>query len=147
MKLLLLAALLNFEASGFDVRMTLPENWSYSAEQGFVAPAELAASCRVRGTFYTDREWDRFLVSALRSSDRYKTAHDARTLHKINGHRALTNRYMRDGETVRDIYIDLGKLEPDSGAVFTFEGTNAGDCEMEFVSMIHSARITRRRPS
>ncbi|HYC59378.1 MAG TPA: hypothetical protein VEK79_07415 [Thermoanaerobaculia bacterium] len=158
MKLLLLLALLNvakqpgtpitIESFGFESRVVLPQGWSFTADRGFIPPPALVSSCRVRGQFYTDRNWDRFLTSVLRSDDRYRTADDARRVHKIGDHPAVTNRYTRDVFTVRDIYINLADLQPDSGAVFTFEGSNTpagSDCELQFVAMIHSARITQRQ--
>ena len=151
MKLLLLLAALSFlkqpgtpvtiESSGFQMRAMLPQDWSFTAEQGFVPPPALAPSCRVRGTFYTDRNWDRFLVSALRSNDVYRT--DARVAMKIGDHPAVSSRYTRDAVTVHDIYINLADLQPDSGAVFTVESNGGSDCEMQFVAIVHSASITR----
>ena len=153
--LLLLAALLSFakqpgtpitiQSSGFELRAMLPQGWAFTPEQGFVPPPALASSCRVRGTFYTDRNWDDFLVSALRSNDVFRTRDDARTAHKIGGHPAVSNRYTRDTLTVRDIYINLSDLQPDSGAVFTFEGSDNSDCEMQFVALIHSAAFKTTR--
>lgn len=135
------------ESSGFELRATLPHGWSFTAEQGLVPPPELAPSCRVRSVFYTDRNWDRFLAPALRSTDGLLTSDDARMVLKMAGHPAVSNRYVREALTVRDIYINLSDLQPDSGAVWTFEGKRtpeASDCEMQFVSMIQSATITRR---
>ncbi|HEU4886359.1 MAG TPA: hypothetical protein VFV49_00625 [Thermoanaerobaculia bacterium] len=136
------------ESSGFELRAMLPQGWTFTAEQGLVPPLEFASSCRVRGGFYTDRNWDRFLVSALRSTDSVLTAEEARFVLKIGGHPAVSNRYVREPFTVRDIYIDLSDLQPDSGAVWTFEGSptpERSDCELQFLALIQSARITRLR--
>lgn len=134
------------ESYGFELRATLPQGWSLTAEEGFVLPPDLAASCRVRGGFYTDRNWDRFLVSALRPSDRLLTSEDARVVLKMAGHPAVSNRYLREAVRVRDIYINLSDLQLDSGAVWTVESNltpEGSDCEHKFVTMIQSATITR----
>ena len=151
MKLLLFLALMSFlkqsgtpitiQSSGFELHAMMPQGWTFTAEQGFVPPPALASSCRVRGTFYTDRKWDDFLVSALRSNDVFRT--DARVAMKIGDHPAVSNRYTREAVTVHDTYINLSELQPDSGAVFTVESSGGSDCEMQFVALIHSARITR----
>jgi hypothetical protein len=138
------------ESSGFVFRATLPHGWSFTADQGFVPPPDLASSCRVRGRFYIDRDWERFLTSALRATDGLRTAEDARYVLKIAGQPAVSNRYMREGFTIRDVYIDLSELRPDSGAVWTFEGSRSreeSDCELQFLGMMHSATITRRDDS
>jgi hypothetical protein len=133
------------EWSGFALRAKMPKGWSYTTDHGFVPPPSVASSCRVRGVFHTDREWDRFLVSALRASDG-----DHRYIFKIGGHPAVSSRYRREARTIRNIYIDLSDLQPDSGAVWTFEGSptpEGSDCEQQFVMMIESARITRATPT
>jgi hypothetical protein len=132
------------ESSGFELRTKLPQGWSFTKEQGFVPPPGLASSCRVRGWFYTDRNWDRFLVSALEPTN---GVHDARTVMKIGGHPAVSNRYVREGRTIRDTYINLSDLHPDSGTVWTFEGSltqEGSNCELQFLAMIQSAKIARR---
>lgn len=126
------------EWSGFELRAMLPQGWSATAS-GFAPPADLASSCHVRGVFHTDRKWDDFLVSSL-------LAGDERYVLKIGGHPAVSSRYVREARTIRKIYIDLAALQPDSGAVWTFEGNptpEGSDCERQFVAMIQSARITR----
>lgn len=136
------------ESSDFEFRAMLPQGWSFTTDHGFVPPPAFASSCRVRGGFYTDRKWDRFLVSALRPTDGMSTGEDGRTVLKIGGRPAVSNRYVRAPFTVRDIYINLSDLQPDSGAVWTFEGSptpEGSDCELQFLAMIHSAKITRRR--
>jgi hypothetical protein len=136
------------ESSGFELRATLPHGWSFTTEQGFVPPPNLASSCRVRAEFYRDRNWDDFLVSALRSTDGVGRAEDARMVLKVAGHPAVSNRYVREPFMVRDIYINLSDLQPDSVAVWTFEGrptTEGFDCELQFLAMFHSATITLRR--
>jgi hypothetical protein len=129
------------ESSGFELRARMPEGWSYSTDHGFVPPPDFASSCRVRGMFHTDRKWDRLLESALRRGDG-----DERYVLKIGGHPAVSNRYAREGRTIRNIYINLADLQPDSSAVWTFEGSptpEGSDCEQQFVAMIESAKITR----
>lgn len=129
------------ESSGFALGAMMPKGWSYTTDLGFVPPPDLASSCRVRGVFHTDRKWDRFLVSALRVGDR-----DERYVLKIDDHPAVSNRYAREGRTIRSIYIDLSDLQRDSGAVWTFEGSATPEgsvCEQQFVVMIESAKITR----
>jgi hypothetical protein len=136
------------EWSGFEVRAMLPHGWSLTTDQGFVPPPELASSCRVRGELHTDRNWDRFLVPALRSTDDVRTGGVARVVLKVDGHPAVSNRYVRGPFTVRDIYIDLSDLQPDSLAVWTFEGahtTEAAECERQFMAMVQGATISRRR--
>lgn len=136
------------ESSGFEFRATLPHGWSFTTDQGFVPPPDFASSCRVRGEFHTDRDWDRFLLSALRTTDGVRRAEDARIVLKVAGHPGVSNRYVREPYTVRDIYINLSDLQPDSGAVWTFEGSptpEGSDCELQFLEMMHSATITRRR--
>jgi len=136
------------ESSAFELRATLPHGWSFTADQVFVPPPGWASSCRVRGVFYTDVNWDRFLVSALRSSDGVGRTEDARMVLKVAGHPAVSDRYVREPFTVRDIYINLSDLQPDSGAVWTFEGSptpEGQDCEIQFLAMMHSATITRGR--
>lgn len=133
-------------SSGFVFSAMLPHDWSFKAERGFVPPAQLASSCRVRSAFHSDRDWNRFLASALRSTDGLNAADDARIILKIGGHPAVSDRYVRGSVMVRNVYIDLSDLRPDSGAVWTFEGdaTDEGtDCELQFLALIHSARITR----
>jgi hypothetical protein len=136
------------EWSDFEFRATLPHGWSFTTEQGFVPPPDFASSCRVRGRFHVDRNWDRFLVSALRSTDGVSKAKDARIVLKVAGYPAVSNRYVREPFTVRDIYINLSDLRPDSGAVWTLEGSptpEGSDCELQFLEMMHSSTITRRR--
>ena len=69
----------------------------------------------------------------------------------VGGHPAVSNRYTRDGRTIRNIYIDLSDVQRDSGAVWSFEGSptpEGRDCEQQFVAMIHSVKVTeRRRPA
>jgi hypothetical protein len=80
-------------------------------------------------------------VSALRGRDG-----DERYVLKIGGHPAVSSRYMRNDRTIRKIYIELTNLQPDSGAVWTFEGSptpEGSDCELQFVAMIQSVKITR----
>jgi len=134
------------ESSGFEFRATLPHGWSFTTEQGFAPPPDFASACHVRGEFYTGRNWDRFLVAALRATDGVRRAEDARIVQKVAGHPAVSNRYVREPFMVRDIYINLSDLQSDSGAVWTFEGSptpEGTDCELQFLAMIHSATITR----
>lgn len=136
------------ESSGFEFRALLPQGWSFTTEHGFVPPSALESSCRVRGGFHTNQSWDRFLVSKLRSTDGFRTADGARSVMKIGGHPAVSNRYVREPFAVHDIYINLSELQPDSGAVWTFEGTRTKegtDCGLQFLALIQSARITRRQ--
>lgn len=131
------------ESSGFELRVKMPHGWSYTTDHGFVPPPDFASSCSVRGVFHTDRNWDRLLVSALRAGDGEK-----RYVLKIGGHPAVSNRYVREARTIRNIYIDLSDLQPDSAAVWTFEGSptpEGSDCEQQFVAMIQSAQITRAK--
>lgn len=124
-------------STGFDLRAKLPQRWSLT-ESGFVPPS---SSCRVRIAFHADRDWDDLLTGRLRSTD-------ARMMFRIGDHNAVSNRYVRDSVTVRDIYIDLSELQKDSGIVWTFEGDatdDRSDCELQFLAMIGSARITRSR--
>jgi hypothetical protein len=134
------------ESSGFMVRTTLPHGWTFTDERGFVPPPALASDCRVRSAFHTDSNWDRFLVSILESTAGLSTARDARAVVKIGGHPAVSNRYVREGTVVHDYYINLSELQPGSFAVWTFEGSTtaeAGDCEMQFMTLVHRGRITR----
>src|SRR3989337_2516153 len=79
------------EWSGFELRTRMPEGWSYTTDHAFVPPPDLASSCRVRGVFHVDRQWDHFLVSALRAHDG-----DERYVLKIGGHPAVSSRYTRN---------------------------------------------------
>jgi hypothetical protein len=127
------------EWSGFELRAMMPQGWAYTADHGFVPPPDFASSCRVRGVFHIAREWDRFLVSALRGRDG-----DERHVLKIGGHPAVSSRYMRNDRTIRNIYINLSDVRPDSGAVWTFEGSptsEGSDCELQFVAMIQTLEV------
>jgi hypothetical protein len=135
------------ESSGFELRATLPHGWSHSAKQGLVPPPALAPSCRVSVDFHTDGDWDRFLVAALRSTERMSTASDARTVMKAGGRPAVLNRYARESVAVREVYVDLSDLQPGSGVVWKYEGssnTEGWDCELQFFTTVHSAAITRK---
>jgi len=126
-------------SSGFELRAKMPQGWSYTTDRGFMPPPTCASSSRVVGVFHTGREWDRFLASALRDGDQ-------RYVLKIGGHPAVSSRYAREGRTIRSIYINLSDLQPDSGAVWTFEGSSTpegSECEQQFAAMIESAKITR----
>lgn len=134
------------ESSGFVFHATLPQGWSLTTDHVIVPPPAFASSCRVRGKFYTDVRWGSFLEAAFRSTNGVRAAEGTRFVQKIGGHAAVSNRYVRD-LVVHDMYIDLSDIQPDSGAVWTFEGspTDEGlDCEAQFLAMISSARITNR---
>lgn len=136
------------ELSGFVFHANLPQGWSLTTDHVIVPAPAFASSCRVRGKFYTDVNWNSFLESALRSTNGVLAAEGTRSLQKIGGHPAVSNRYVRERVTVHDIYINLSDLQPDSGAVWTFEGspTQEGlDCEAQFLFVINSATISRRR--
>jgi len=105
------------EFSGFVFRATLPHGWSVTADQTIVPPPELTSSCSVRRRVRTEGDWDDFVVSALRSANGAHPPDGTRILVKVGGHQAVSNRYMREASTIRDIYIDLSDLRPDSGAV------------------------------
>lgn len=135
-------------SAGFELRTELPHGWSFTADHGFVTPPELASSCRVRVEFRTN-DWDRFLVAALRATEGALTDKDARYVLKVAEHPAVSNRYRREELTVRDVSIDLSDLRPDSGVVWTFEGSptaEGSDCEHQFLSIVHRATISRVTP-
>jgi len=136
------------EASGFVLKAKLPHGWSFTQDRGFVPPPAFASVCRVRYEFYADREWHRVLEPAL---SRPAPVEGARFGLKIGGHEALSNRYVRETTIVRDVYINLSDLQPDSGAIWSFEaGANTSqeemDCETQFLAVINTAIITRRTP-
>lgn len=130
-----------FEASGFELRTTLPHGWTFTTAEGFAPPPGLASSCSVRVELQTDRNWDRFLVSRLRAT------HGARTtVLKMGGHPAVSNRYERDHLRVEDLYINLAELQPDSSVVWRFEGSptpEGSDCELQFLTIVNRAAIAR----
>lgn len=135
------------ESSGFVFHAILPRGWSLTTEQLIVPPPAMGSSCRLRGEFYTDVRWGSFLEAAFRSTDGVSTAKGTRFVQKIGGHAAVSNRYVRD-LVVHDIYINLSDIRPDSGAVWTFEGSSTEeglDCEAQFLAMINSATITSHR--
>lgn len=135
------------EASGFELRTTLPHGWSFTTEEGFTPPPELVSSCRVRTRFHTEGNWDGLVVRELRSTDATLVGSNPRTVVKIAGHQAVPNYHRRKPFRVLDLYVDLSDLQPGSGMVWTFEGNpnwQGSDCEVQFLSMVNSATITRR---
>jgi hypothetical protein len=135
------------ESSGFVFHASLPRGWSLSTDDVIVPPPAFASSCRVRGKFYTDVKWDSFLEAAFRSTNGVRAPEGTRSVQKIGGHAAVSNRYVRD-LVIHDIYIDLSDIRPDSGAVWTFEGSSTEEgsqCEVQFLAMIGTAKITNRR--
>ena len=134
------------ESSGFEIRTTLPQGWSYTTPEGFIPPADRASTCRVRLVIHTNREWDAVLVPALRATEGAQTNKDARFVMKAGGHPAVSNSYIRAPRMVRDIYINLSALQRDSAAVWTFEGSRTAegsDCELQFLSIVQSAKIQK----
>ena len=130
---------LTVKESGFDMRATLPQGWSYS--KGFVPPAKLAQTCRVSVALHTDQNWDRFLVSTLRRTG--PAGPGDRAVVKIGGHPAVANRYMRDGVAVYEFYVDLSALQADSIAVWTLEQDASSDCELRYLAIVNSSTVTR----
>ncbi|HUR82982.1 MAG TPA: hypothetical protein VM733_19640 [Thermoanaerobaculia bacterium] len=131
------------KASGFVVQTGLPHGWTYTSDDGFMAPAELAPACRVRVAFHATRNWDEFLVAALRPTDGGRPGE--RAVVRIDGHPAVSNRYSRKGVAIHDIYIDLSALHAGSGAVWTLEQRATSvpsDCELQFLAMVNKATIT-----
>jgi hypothetical protein len=136
------------ESSGFVFQANVPRGWSLTIDHVIAPPPAYASSCRVRDTFYTGLDWNSFLESALNSTNGVRATEGTRLVQKIGGHPAVSNRYVRELFTVYDMYINLSDLQPDSGAVWTFEGNSTPeglDCEHQFLFMINSATITRRR--
>ena len=132
------------QSSVFEIRTMLPHGWSYTAAAGFAPPADVVPPCRVRVVLHTNRKWDAMLVPALRATEGARTSEDDRFAMKVGGHPAVSNRYVRGPHILRDIYIDLSGLQPDSAAVWTFEGDRSAagsDCELQFLSIVRSGRI------
>lgn len=133
---------MTLESSGFVFKASLPQGWSFTTDREILPPPAFASACRLRGHFYTDREWNRVLAPALLAP----SAEGARVVQKIGGHEAVSRRSASDTVTVHEFYINLSALQPDSGTVWRFEGsasTEGLECELQFYALINSATITR----
>src|SRR5260221_4856447 len=133
------------KSSGFVFKARLPRGWSVT-DGAVVPPEAFASACHVRGEFYRNREWTRFLVSALDLGDVVHASRQQRVLRRIGGLPAVSSRDTSGGNTVMNVYINLSEVEPDSASVWSFQGekTQEGrDCELQFLAFVTSAAITR----
>jgi len=128
----------------FVFKARLPRGWS-STETEIVPPPAAASACRVHGTFYSNREWNRFLVAALESDNAARASKESREVLEIGGHPAVSERSSNGGTKVRTFYINLSDLAPDSLTVWRLESDRveqARDCELQFIALMQSAEIT-----
>ncbi|HEV7240146.1 MAG TPA: hypothetical protein VGQ36_12980 [Thermoanaerobaculia bacterium] len=137
---------MTLHSPGFLLQARMPRGWTI-IDNAIVPPPALGSDCRVEVRFHRDHEWNDFLVAALDIG--VHRPGRRKTVLKIGGHPAVSDRYVSGDDKVIKFYLNLSNLEPDSVAVLALrEGLplDEGDCELQFLALVHSVSIVRDAP-
>src|SRR5260221_6874642 len=109
------------KSSGFVFKARLPRGWSVT-DGAVVPPEAFASACHVRGEFYRNREWNRFLVSALDLGDVVHASRQQRVLRRIGGPSAGSSPDTSGVAYAVNGYINLFAEEPHNAFLLRFPG-------------------------
>lgn len=134
---------MTLHSGGFLLHARLPRGWTVS-DDAILAPPALGAGCQVEVRFHEDRAWNDFLVAVLDFDE--PRSRTRREVLRLGGHPAVSDHYVSGDHEVMNFYVDLSSLEAGSGVALTLRKRlplDGGDCELQFLALVHSVTIDR----